>query len=85
MLKGTLRTVLITISLVTPIFANQSRNNTLKDLPRNTNIYVASIQFPSTIKEVPDIRAYFAARNQPAKKTMPSIVFFLLSQQNAPC
>ncbi len=60
MLKGTLRTVLITISLVTPIFANQSRNNTLRDLPRNTNIYVASIQFPPAIKELPDIRAYFA-------------------------
>lgn len=51
MLKNILRASFIVSIMITHLYGMQ---------PRNTTLYVASLQFPSVIKELPDIRAYFA-------------------------
>lgn len=61
MLKQTFITILLTLTIATPLLADWSPHARLSER-KNTTIYVASVQFPSAIKELPSIRAYFAGR-----------------------
>jgi hypothetical protein len=57
MLKQTLA-ILLTLTTATPLLADWSPHARLSER-KNTTIYVASVQFPTAIKELPSIRAYF--------------------------
>lgn len=59
MLKNTLRAIIMLCSVVSITFA---------DRPRNTTIYIASIQFPASIKQLPDVCAYFSGSKISCKK-----------------
>ena len=61
MLKQSLIPILLTLTVATPLLADWSPHARLSER-KNTTIYVASVQFPAAIKEIPSIRAYFAGR-----------------------
>jgi hypothetical protein len=74
MLKRILRAMLLTISLATPIFAEWSPHSRLSER-KSTTIYVASVQFPSIIKELPKMRAYFGGRKVVCETDGDRLVF----------
>lgn len=61
MLKHAFMTILLTLTLAPLMHADWSPHARLSER-KNTTIYVASIQFPTAIKELPSIRAYFRGR-----------------------
>lgn len=61
MLKQALATILLSLTLAAPLIADWSPHARLSER-KNTTIYVASVQFPAAVKELPSIRAYFAGR-----------------------
>jgi hypothetical protein len=61
MLKQAFMPILLTLTLATSLRADWSPHARLSER-KNTTIYVASVQFPAAIKELPSIRAYFGGR-----------------------
>jgi len=81
MLKQALRIILLTISIAMPLFANWSPHARLSER-KNTTIYVASVQFPAIIKELPSIRAYFGGRKISCESDGDQLLFTIETDRN---
>lgn len=81
MLTKIFNIVLLTLVVITPVRAEWSPYNKLSER-KNTTIYVASMQFPSGIKQLPDIRAYFGGYKVNCEKDGDRILFTISADRN---